>query len=56
MMVDYKQNNHKSLVLWFTGLSAIGKLKLPHTSEEELHKVSSRIIVLDRTSTSETIL
>lgn len=55
MMVGYKQNNHKSLVLWFTGLSAIGKLKLTCTVKEELHKVSSRIIVLERTSTSEAI-
>ena len=52
MMVDYKQNNHKSVELWFTGLSGIGKLKLPRAAEEELHKFSSRTIALERTSSS----
>ena len=52
MMVDYKQNNHKSVVLWFTGLSGIGKSTLAHAAEEELHKISCRTMALDGISSS----
>jgi len=41
------QNNHKSVVIWFTGLSGSGKSTLAHTVEEELHQIGCRTIVLD---------
>jgi adenylylsulfate kinase len=41
------QNNHKSAVLWFTGLSGSGKSTLAHAVEEELHQIGCRTIVLD---------
>ena len=41
------QNNHKSTVLWFTGLSGSGKSTLAHAVEEELHQIGCRTIVLD---------
>jgi adenylylsulfate kinase len=41
------QNNHKSVLLWLTGLSASGKSTLAHSVEEALHKIGSRTIVLD---------
>ena len=40
-------NNHKSVVLWFTGLSGSGKSTLAHAVEEELHQIGCRTIVLD---------
>ncbi len=42
-----QQNNHKSVVLWFTGLSGSGKSTLAHCVEEELHKIGCRTMVLD---------
>jgi len=42
-----QQNNHKSVVLWFTGLSGAGKSTLAHAVEEELHTRGCRTIVLD---------
>jgi adenylylsulfate kinase len=42
-----EQNNHKSAVLWFTGLSGSGKSTLAHAVEEELHQIGCRTIVLD---------
>ncbi len=42
-----KQNNHKSVVLWFTGLSGSGKSTLAHALEEKLHQMGCRTIVLD---------
>jgi adenylylsulfate kinase len=42
-----KQNDHRSFVLWFTGLSGSGKSTLAHAVEESLHKVGSRTYVLD---------
>ena len=42
-----KLNNHKSVVIWFTGLSGSGKSTLAHSVEEELHKLSCRTFVLD---------
>ena len=41
------QNNHKSVVIWFTGLSGSGKSTLAHAVEEELHQIGCRTIVLD---------
>ena len=41
------QNNHKSVVLWFTGLSGAGKSTLAHAIEEELHQRGCRTYVLD---------
>ena len=40
-------NNHKSAVIWFTGLSGSGKSTLAHSVEEELHKLNCRTFVLD---------
>jgi len=42
-----QQNNHKSAVLWFTGLSGSGKSTLAHCVEEELHERGCRTMVLD---------
>ena len=42
-----KLNNHKSVVIWFTGLSGSGKSTLAHSVEEELHKLGCRTFVLD---------
>lgn len=42
-----KQNGHKSVVLWFTGLSGSGKSSLAHAVEEELHLQGCRTFVLD---------
>jgi adenylylsulfate kinase len=40
-------NNHKSVLLWYTGLSGAGKSTLAHTVEEILHEKNCRTIVLD---------
>lgn len=40
-------NNHRSAVLWFTGLSGAGKSTLAHAVEEELHRQGCRTFVLD---------
>ena len=42
-----KLNNHKSLVLWFTGLSGSGKSTLAHALEEKLFNKDCRTFVLD---------
>jgi len=42
-----KLNNHKSVVIWFTGLSGSGKSTLAHSVEEKLHKLGCRTFVLD---------
>lgn len=45
-----KRNNlsqHKSLVVWFTGLPCSGKSTLAHAVEEELYKLNCRTFVLD---------
>ena len=42
-----KLNDHKSVVIWFTGLSGSGKSTLAHSVEEELHKLGCRTFVLD---------
>ena len=40
-------NNHKSLILWFTGLSGSGKSTLAHAVEEELYQHKCRTYVMD---------
>ena len=40
-------NDHKSVVIWFTGLSGSGKSTLAHSVEEELHNLGCRTYVLD---------
>lgn len=42
-----KQNNHKSAILWFTGLSGAGKSTLAHAVEEKLHQLGCSTYVLD---------
>jgi len=42
-----KLNNHKSVVLWFTGLSGSGKSTLAHALEEKLFQMDCRTFVLD---------
>ena len=40
-------NDHKSVVIWFTGLSGSGKSTLAHSVEEKLHNLGCRTYVLD---------
>ena len=40
-------SQHRSLVVWFTGLSGSGKSTLAHAVEEELHQRACRTFVLD---------
>ncbi len=42
-----QQNQHKSTILWFTGLSGAGKSTLAHAVEERLHEMGVRTYVLD---------
>jgi adenylylsulfate kinase len=42
-----QQNGHKSVILWFTGLSGAGKSSLAHAVEESLHQLDCRTYVLD---------
>jgi len=42
-----QKNNHKSVVLWFTGLSGSGKSTLAHAVEEQLHQQGCKTFVLD---------
>ena len=42
-----KLNDHRSLVIWLTGLSGSGKSTLAHSVEEELHNLGCRTYVLD---------
>ena len=42
-----KLNNHRSIVLWFTGLSGSGKSTLAHALEEKLFQKCCRTFVLD---------
>jgi len=41
------KNQHKSAVLWFTGLSGSGKSTLAHAVEEKLYQLSLNTFVLD---------
>ena len=42
-----ERNGHRSVVLWFTGLSASGKSTLAHALEDRLHKLGCKTFVLD---------
>lgn len=42
-----EKNGHKSVILWFTGLSSSGKSTLAHAVEEKLHGNGYRTFVLD---------
>ncbi|NOR68709.1 MAG: adenylyl-sulfate kinase [Methylomarinum sp.] len=42
-----EKNQHKSVVLWFTGLSGSGKSTLAHAVEQELYKLRLNTFVLD---------
>jgi len=42
-----KLNQHKSAILWFTGLSGSGKSTLAHSIEEILHQMDCKTIVFD---------
>lgn len=42
-----KLNNHKGVVLWFTGLSGAGKSTLAHAVEQKLYQSGCRTFVLD---------
>jgi len=42
-----QQNDHRSVILWFTGLSGAGKSTLAHAVEEALHQRGCRTFVLD---------
>lgn len=42
-----KHKGHKSMVLWFTGLSSSGKSTLAHTTEEKLHDLGCHTFVFD---------
>ncbi len=41
------QNGHKSVCLWFTGLSGAGKSTIAHAVEEQLHRRGCRTFVFD---------
>ncbi len=40
-------NRHRSVVVWFTGLSGSGKSTIAHAVEERLHQMGCRTFVLD---------
>ena len=40
-------NGHRSLAVWFTGLSGSGKSTIAHSVEENLHRMGCRTYVLD---------
>ena len=42
-----KLNKHKSVILWFTGLSGSGKSTVAHCVEEELHQMGCKTFVFD---------
>lgn len=42
-----KLNQHKGVILWFTGFSGSGKSTLAHAVEEELHQQKCHTYVLD---------
>ncbi len=42
-----QQNGHKSVVLWFTGLSGAGKSTVAHAVEEALHEQGRQTFVFD---------
>jgi adenylylsulfate kinase len=42
-----QQNKHKSVIIWFTGLSGSGKSTVAHVVEERLHQVGCKTFVFD---------
>jgi adenylylsulfate kinase len=42
-----KQNGHRSVIVWFTGLSGAGKSTVAHAVEERLHELGCRTFVFD---------
>jgi len=42
-----QQNKHRSVILWFTGLSGSGKSTVAHAVEDELHQAGCRTFVFD---------
>ena len=40
-------NGHKSVILWFTGLSGSGKSTIAHSVEETLHQLGCKTFVFD---------
>lgn len=40
-------NGHRSVILWFTGLSGAGKSTIAHALEERLHMMGARTYVFD---------
>ncbi len=42
-----KLNEHKSVILWFTGLSGSGKSTVAHCVEEKLHQLGCKTFVFD---------
>ncbi len=42
-----KMNGHKSVIIWFTGLSGAGKSTIAHALGDRFHKNKVRIFVLD---------
>ncbi|NOT83357.1 MAG: adenylyl-sulfate kinase [Methylococcaceae bacterium] len=42
-----QQNNHRSVILWFTGLSGAGKSTLAHAVEDYLYQQGMKTCVLD---------
>jgi adenylylsulfate kinase len=40
-------NTHRSVILWFTGLSGAGKSTIAHATEERLHQMGCRTFVFD---------
>ncbi len=42
-----KLNGHKSVILWFTGLSGSGKSTVAHSVEEQLHQLGCKTFVFD---------
>lgn len=42
-----QQNRHRSVIIWFTGLSGSGKSTVAHAVEEELHRAGCRTFVFD---------
>ena len=40
-------NGHKSLIVWFTGLSSAGKSTIAHAVEKRLHQMGCRTFVFD---------
>ncbi len=42
-----EMNGHKSVIVWFTGLSGAGKSTVAHALEDRLHKNKIRTFVLD---------